>query len=261
MGNATGPRTPRGKARSSKNAAKHWIASGRILPDELKDAAILRSGFEQDFKPQGSTEYEVIDDLVFNRLNRRRIDVVFTREFAKATIEKAIELRENNERSVAHFWLRMANVLGKHSIGLAERLPPGACVLGLQELMKRIGDRGPQQEDLEALRCFYGDQPTEHAAYLMYLLVSGVAAQKVQKTTTCADDLKKDVLDALETEIELQKNCEGPTRDLLAIECASDLQEPPRQTLETLLRYRTANTREFNTLLNSFERIRHLRRD
>lgn len=75
MGKSTGPRTPRGKARSSQNAAKHWIDSGRILRSEQKEAAILRSAFAEDFNPQGKIEDEVIDDLTFNRLIKRRIDI------------------------------------------------------------------------------------------------------------------------------------------------------------------------------------------
>ena len=91
MQKSTGPRTPRGKARSSQNAAKHWIESRRILPEELEEAAILRSGFEEDLKPEGVIEQEIIDDFALNRLLRRRIDMAFTREFSRATIEKKIE--------------------------------------------------------------------------------------------------------------------------------------------------------------------------
>jgi hypothetical protein len=73
MAKSTGPRMPRGKARSSQNAAKHWIESRRILPDEQKEAANLRSGFSNDFKPQGLIENELIGDLTFivRRLRRR----------------------------------------------------------------------------------------------------------------------------------------------------------------------------------------------
>ena len=98
MGKSTGPRTAKGRARSSQNAAKHWIESRRILPEEQDEAAILRSGFDADFKPEGLIEQEIIDDLVFNRLHKRRIDSACTREFSKAIVEKTIELRENNER-------------------------------------------------------------------------------------------------------------------------------------------------------------------
>ena len=164
MSKSTGPRTPKGKARSSQNAAKHWIESRRILPEEQEEAAILRRGFEQDFQPEGLIEHEIIDDLVFNRLHKRRIDIATTREFSKATVEKAIELGENNERPVARYWLRLTNVQGMHSVEPAERVPPGLCIGALQGLMKRIGDRGPQSEDLAFLRTVYGDQPTERAA-------------------------------------------------------------------------------------------------
>jgi hypothetical protein len=40
----------------------------------------------------------------------------------------------------------------------------------------------------------------------------------------------------------------------------SNMQEPPRPELETLLRYRAANLREFKDLLDGLERIRRLRR-
>lgn len=100
MSKSTGPRTPKGKSRSSRNAAKHWIEAGRILPDEQQDAAVLRYGFEEDFKPQGLMEEEVIDDLVFNRLIKRRIDIAFTREFSKASIETIIKEMELRERPV-----------------------------------------------------------------------------------------------------------------------------------------------------------------
>jgi len=263
MGTPTGPRTPRGKTRSSQNAAKHWIESGRILANEQQEAAILRRGFTGDFNPDGSIENEVIDDLVFNRLIKRRIDNAFTREFSKAFVEKTVELRENRERPVAQFWFRLAGVQGTHSVEPAERLSPSECIPALQGLRKRIGDRGPQPEDLEQLRACYGDQPTERAAYLMCLLARVAAdhtAQNKAPQKTCQEELKKEVLDALQTEIEQQTISRELARYLFKIECASHLQEPPRPALETLLRYRAANTREFKDLLDSLERIRRLRR-
>jgi hypothetical protein len=265
MGNSTGPRTPRGKARSSQNAAKHWIESRRILPEEQKEAAILRGGFEEDFKPLGLIEHEVIDDLVFNRLNKRRIDVVYTREFSKATIEKTITLLENDERSVAQYWLQSADLLGKYRTEheRVERLRPDTCIAALEGLKTRIGARGPQPGDLELLRSYYGEQPTEHAALVM-LLLAPVASQQtvpeIKSQNSGQEELKKEVLDALQIEIERQKFREELASALLTIESDSNIQEPPRHTLETLQRYRAANTREFNSLLDGLERIRRLRR-
>ena len=144
MSKSTGPRTPKGKSRSSRNAAKHWIEAGRILPDEQQDAAVLRYGFEEDFKPQGLMEEEVIDDLVFNRLIKRRIDIAFTREFSKASIETIIKEMELRERPVIQYWLRIAQLSNHYPIerGGAERLSPSACISALRGLQGRIRDRG-----------------------------------------------------------------------------------------------------------------------
>ena len=263
MGQSTGPRTPRGKARSSQNAAKHWIESRRILQEEQGEAAVLRSGFEEDFKPEGLIEHEIIDDLVFNRLHKRRIDIVMTREFSKATIEKAIELRENNEHSVTRYWLRLANLRGRHSLEPAERVRPDICIWALEQLIERIGERGPDPQDLELLRIVYGDQPTEHAALTMHMLADAkaVQTQKEQDAMTTLEKLRESILKMLETEIEAQRNRMELANDLVAIECASDLQEPTPNTLETLQRYRTANMREFTHLLDSLERVRRLRQN
>ena len=264
MGKSTGPRTARGKARSSRNSGKHWIESGRILPDEQEEAAILRSGFEADFKPEGLMEHEIIDDLVFNRLHKRRIDIAMTREFSKACVEKAIELHENKERPVARYWLRLANVLGRHSAEPAERVRPDICIWALEQLMERIGDRGPDPEDLASLRGIYGDQPTEHAARTMRLLAEIPAAGQTEKAevgTPARRELQESILETLRTEVEAQKNRMKLANHLLAIECASDLQEPDPNTLETLQRYRTANMRELTHLMDSLERIRRLRQD
>jgi hypothetical protein len=113
------------------------------------------------------------------------------------------------------------------------------------------------------LRAAYGDQPTEHAATAMYLLVQFAEHQKVQdekERTTGAAGIQKEILEALQDETVFQKVREELTRDITDIECFSDLQEPVGPALETLLRYRAANVREFKDLLDSLGRIRRLRR-
>jgi hypothetical protein len=263
MGKSTGPRTPKGKARSSQNAAKHWIESRRILPEEQDEAAILRSGIEVDLKPEGLMEQEIIDDLVFNRLHKRRIDSALTREFSKAIVEKAIELRKENERSVSRYWLRLANLPGRHFLEPAERVRPDICIWALEQLIERIGERGPDPEDLKLLGLVYGDQPTEFAALTMHELADArvVQTQKDEAAATRLQKLRESILKLLQTEIEAQKNRMDLADDLVAIEGASAVREPTQNTLETLQRYRTANMREFTHLMDSFERIRDLRKN
>jgi hypothetical protein len=261
MGKATGPRTTKGKARASQNAAKHWIESGRILPHEEREAAILRNGFIEDFKPEGASEHEVIDDLVFNRLTKRRIDIAFTREFSKANIQQMMNWMENQERSGALFPLRSDDVRGKHRAGRewGERLRPDLCIGALEALRQRIGDHGPRPEDLSAFCQIYGDEPTENAAWIMSTLRE-IADERAVDETANTTGHKEDILEMIEAEIERQKLREELSTDIDAIEWASDIQEPPGPTLETLLRYRAANTREFKDLLGTLELIRQLRR-
>jgi hypothetical protein len=264
MGKSTGPRTPGGKVRASRNAAKHWIESGRILPGEQKQAAILRSGLAEYFNPQGMIENELIDDLTMNRLIKRRIDIADTREYSKAAVEKDKKYADHIEHPITQYWIRFAG--GRHWLARehGERLRPDGCIAALQVLKKGIGDNGPQPQDAAALQRIYGDQPTRYAAFLMHELVPVVEKQSVQdgKSETADEKQRKEsILDALENEIEIQKIREEFEDRLDDIENASDIQEPPRPALETLLRYRAANTREFNVLLNSLERIRKLRAD
>jgi hypothetical protein len=74
-------------------------------------------------------------------------------------------------------------------------------------------------------------------------------------------DSKKKMLETIETEIQQQELREDLAQRMMAIESATDIQEPPSPTLELLLRYRAANTREFNNLLDSLERFRRLRQN
>jgi hypothetical protein len=233
------------------------------LPEELEQAAILRSGIEEDLKPEGLIEQEIIDDLVLNRLHKRRIDILFTKEFSKATIEKTIELEKNNLRPVTRYWLRQANLLRGNSAEPAERVHPDVCINELQRLTKEIRDLGPQLGHLEFLRQLYGDQPTAGAALSMNILaeLQGLQTEKDQAAAVRRKELQGHILDALQAEIENEKVRQYLAGNLLAIEGLSQFQEPPHDVLETLLRYRAANTREFNSLLDSLERIRRLRKN
>jgi predicted metal-dependent hydrolase len=88
-----------------------------------------------------------------------------------------------------------------------------------------------------------------------------VQTQKDEAAATRLQKLRESILKLLQTEIEAQKNRMDLADDLVAIEGASDVREPTQNTLETLQRYRTANMREFTHLMDSFERIRDLRKN
>ena len=174
MGKATGPRTPRGKARASQNAVRHWIESGRILPEEQQEAVILRGGFTEDFKPQSLIEHEITEDLTLNRLIRRRIDIAFTREFRRhQSMQRSKSWTVTNVRlpSIGSGSQDWGNEY-RSDREPAERLRPAGCIEALKGLQRRIRERGVEPQDLAVLRAAYGDQPTENAALAMYELIS-----------------------------------------------------------------------------------------
>jgi uncharacterized protein YlxW (UPF0749 family) len=97
----------------------------------------------------------------------------------------------------------------------------------------------------------------------MKLLVPVAEARTAQNETPQTSgqpDLKTEILEVLQAEIELQQERERLATEVSEIESALDLREPPRPALEMLLRYRAANAREFKDLLDNLERIRRLRR-
>ncbi len=75
-------------------------------------------------------EDEIIDDLVLNRLIKRRIDIAFTREFSKASIETTIKEMDHRERSSVQYWLRMAGLSNecRTERERAEPLNPEDCI-------------------------------------------------------------------------------------------------------------------------------------
>jgi hypothetical protein len=258
MGSATGPRSPRGKSRSSQNAAKHWIESGRILPPEQDEARILHRGLVEDFRPNGLAENEIVNDVVFNRLNRRRIDVAFTREFSKADTTKLLRWIENHESTAIDYWLRSDVSQYKNPDNPSARLRPDLCIKALEGVQTRIKERGPGPDDLRTVRSIYGSEPTEDGALLMVEL-----ARMPIPGFSKSEDLEectKEILDTLEEEIGRQKDLLRIREVLDNIEFDSGIREPAAPALETLLRYRASNTRELKDLLDSLERIRRLRR-
>jgi hypothetical protein len=70
-----GPRTPEGKARSSRNGISHGLSAADLIvfPGEEQTFADLRTSLIQDLRPVGAHQLEVFDQLVYHAWNRRRV--------------------------------------------------------------------------------------------------------------------------------------------------------------------------------------------
>lgn len=262
MAKSTGPRTAKAKVVLDQNTAKTWISSQRILESEETEAATLYRGFIDDFQPECLIEKELIDDLVLNRLVRRRIDAAFTREFSKASAIKPAQLLERRDAGATAFWMRSELRRGRRRGESSPRAHADLCVAVLEELAESIRDCGLQPyEDLEVLRCLYGTEFSAGAGaiadtlkQLWDLELMGELVQDQDREET-----KHAILKDISKEVEYQKWLAEIDTEVNDIEIASLTQEPPAAVLNALLRYRTANRREFESLVESLETVRRIR--
>jgi hypothetical protein len=72
---STGPRTPEGQARSSKNARTHGLTARDVIiaPDEREEFEQLLNDYQNDVKPQGAIQLTLFDELVAAAWNLRRV--------------------------------------------------------------------------------------------------------------------------------------------------------------------------------------------
>jgi hypothetical protein len=162
---------------------------------------------------------------------------------------------ENHESAAIDYWLR-SKYENRDSPGA--RLRPDQCIAALEVLRNSIKERGLLPDLLPKVRRIYGSAPTEDGACLMVKLaeIPMPGLTKMEDLEEC----KTEILETIEEEIERQQDLMKIGQDLDQIEFDSGIREPDAPALETLLRYRAANTRELKDLLDSLERIRRLRR-
>lgn len=81
---STGPRTPKGKARSSSNAVKSGLTSSTVLlpSEDAADYAAFISGYQHDFAPVGQAECELVQAIADADWRLRRVRAL---EFALYT--------------------------------------------------------------------------------------------------------------------------------------------------------------------------------
>ena len=66
--NATGPRTPEGKAKSAQNATKHGLQAQQLLPNENPEAfAQLRDCYFSQHPPRTIWEFDILEEMVWDK--------------------------------------------------------------------------------------------------------------------------------------------------------------------------------------------------
>ena len=261
---ATGPRTPGGKQRSKSNALKHGILSkGLLLKDESRaEYDSLLKGLQEDWKPQGTLETILVENLATLLWRKRRVLQAESAEIAKESefivadhLERLRLEAEEHER------------LGETSGGMLRHsynpfvLNRAMTILTL--FRTNLEAFGFQDKDPWMLRKLYGldlDQWAPLGLFHCYL-----AFQRVFLRCSKAkfrDDIKKDVLSLIDNEIKSLKKREEwflENEDRRAKYKIAAAVVPPQGVAERLLRYETHLCREIDRSLSQLERLQRMR--
>lgn len=85
MTQSTGPKTAKGKARSSLNAVKHGLLSSRWLsPEEQENLAELIADLEAEYQPDTATQRIMIERIAMGMTKLRRLHELENAAYAKA---------------------------------------------------------------------------------------------------------------------------------------------------------------------------------
>jgi hypothetical protein len=94
---ATGPTTPAGKAKVSKNALTHGLRARKWLTtEEQEDFAALMQDLVNEYQPQTATEQLMVERIAVGMTKLRRLQQVEDAMYAKARLEST---RSNMIRS------------------------------------------------------------------------------------------------------------------------------------------------------------------
>jgi hypothetical protein len=264
----TGPRTAAGKRRSRYNAVKTGIFTRSLLlkNESPADFDLLRRGYHEHFRPEGMAETELVESLAWNRWRRRRL---FRAE--RAQIQEAIEFTNFDSLSAQALEVWDRSRAGETAGGML-RDPSNPYVIRdaidiltqFRASFEKYGFR--KGEDPWILRKLYGldhDNAAPIGLLRSFQLCSKLAAGEFKTVEPhSAGELKKDVLESLDAEIERLKILE--VLMLAADKRRSELQTtvaliPAQGGLDRIIRYEAHLTREFDRILSQLERLQRIR--
>jgi hypothetical protein len=105
---STGPKTPKGKARSSMNALKHGLMSRQVLlPDEnKKDLEIFATKIRSVLAPIGEMELLLVDRIITAAWRLRRVLTVEAEVFAE---ERTPSFQYDGEKTKGEAFIHASN--------------------------------------------------------------------------------------------------------------------------------------------------------
>ena len=270
-GRATGPRTTRGKRRSSANSLKHGIFAKAIVlkGESRKEYELLLTGLLDDWQPIGMMEETLVEKLSVLFWRYRRLIQAESAEIAQVAefVEEDVE-----RRSLRH--AGTVEDLGGVAKGMLQYctnpLVYGRAVELLMQLEAGIEYRGfDKDRDVKLLRKLYGP-PTDSGLPSEFFSTYGALWSMSVESTEEGTEVPKYNLDTLKSRaqkavreeirrlLDLQKKYEGvEARRLEHTIKASVL--PPEKTMDRLMRYEASLERVIDRTLTQLERLQRMR--
>lgn len=266
-----GPKTSRGKEKSSRNALIHGIFAQDTLLDNESRAQYdaLLQGYRDDFQPVGTVEDVHVQQLVnlmwrYRRLQQaERAEIQCERKFNSRSVERA--LQERGEAAI----LDLSTTGEKYGLleGRQNPLVLGRVVELLESLEASIELRGFDPENDHAIidRVFGKKRKCQlRGLYELCRDYSQVASVLEFKEFDLPPDARKEkFLGYLRYEIKNlkreQKTVKALSKEREGLESqSSSVPEPAR--LDRLLRYGASLQRDFDRCLNQLERMQRMRK-
>jgi hypothetical protein len=267
-----GPRTKRGKEKSKLNAIKRGIFSRVVLltGESRAEYRTLLEGLQDDLKPQGELENQLVDQLAMLLWRKRRLIIAEGAEIRKATefLEWDEMLRQHDETpDFAALEFETGHLI--HKITKSKVL--AKCLSMLERLKRSIDDNGfDKASDRALLDRLYEDSDTDTLegtikdSYLHWMSVSSSDSSGSDPSELASpEQCKKNFLKDLKQETSRLKAyrsdlAQTESRRMEVEALRGSVPESPQ--LERLLRYETSLDRGFERTLNQLERIQRTRK-
>lgn len=266
---AGGPRTPKGKARSKHNALKHGIFSKVVLLKEEPRAEFdsLLRGLRNDFRPEGTLEELLVDNLAVISWRKRRLLIAEGAEIRKGTefVDSDIQQRSNDEFAI----------ILQEGCPLLEKLANARALNACIELLTALknlteGENLNEMLSKRIIRLLCGKNGS---ANLLTLAVDGYLKSVNTTRSDVSVDHRSDSADLAKHKCDLLVILEDEIRRLKRIQCDQMLDEcnrieiewhrgkvPDAPQLDRLLRYETSLQRDFDRTLSQLERAQRIRK-
>jgi len=269
VASATGPRTPKGKQRSSRNALKYGIFSKFLILKSESRAAYqsVLNGLREDLQPQGTLEAALVESLAVLLWRKRRL---LQAESAEISMEHIFRDLDAYEKQQVETWDRYR--AGETAGGMLRPSPNPFLVQEairiLTKMRKHLKESGFDQNiGSFLLKKLYGtdhDGEPPGGLYRQFetLLFFTTMAQNKNESAV-VETLKNTMVECFNIEIEWLESQEFMRKNVQDLkgkfQALADL-IPRQDAMDRLVRYECHMSREFDRVLNQLERVQRMRK-